>query len=174
LGVAMDEAGTLRKLPVASGVAPHIEGEHQRAQRVAAIGDPTMRGREDLAKHFFISAHLVALSGSQTARSAGLIKELVDAHGTSGFSFADMAANRAGIVFANAVLTGRVTLDDLAQRFTVDAFLPPVEDLQEQLGAKEFTEAFGGIGDARLTAELNRIEGRIQGLPVYQAPRTGP
>ena len=66
------------------------------------------------------------------------------------------------------------TLERLAQRFTVAAFLPPVEDLQEQLAAKEFTEAFGGIGDARLTAELNRIEGRIQALPVYQAPSTGP
>jgi hypothetical protein len=45
-----------------------------------------------------------------------------------------------------------------------------VEDLQEQLGAKEFAEAFGGVGDARLEAELNRIEARIQALPVYQTP----
>jgi hypothetical protein len=170
LGVALDDTSMLQKLPITSGVVPHIEGEHQRQQRIDAIGKPTMRGRDDLAKHFFVSAHLVALSGSQTARSAGLIKELVDAHGQSGFSFADMAANRAGIVFANAVLTGRLTLDDVAQRFTVEAFLPPIEDLQEQLAAKEFAEAFGGIGDARLTAELNRIEGRIQALPVYQSP----
>jgi hypothetical protein len=175
LGVAMDDISSLRKLPVASGVVPHIEGEHERAARIAAIGEPTMRGRADLSKHFFVSAHLVALSGSATARSAGLIKELVDAQGTSGFSFADMAANRAGIVFANAVLTGRLTLDEVAQRFTVEAFLPPVEDLQEELGAKEFTEAFGGIGDARLTTELNRIEARIQALPVYQTlPAPGP
>jgi hypothetical protein len=97
-----------------------------------------------------------------------LIKELVDAQGASGFSFADMAANRAGIVFANAVISGRLSLDDVAQRFTIDAFLPPVEDLQEQLGAEEFAEAFGGMGDARLAGELNRIEARIQALPVYQ------
>jgi hypothetical protein len=173
LGVAMDDAGALRKLPIASGVIPHIEGELEQPGRIAAIGKPSMRGRPDLAKHFFISAHLVALSGSETARSAGLVKELVDAHGASGFSFADMAANRAGIVFANAVLTGRLKLEDIAQRFTVDAFLPPVEDLQEQLNAKEFSEAFGGIGDARLAAELKRIEARIAALPVYQSGLPG-
>jgi hypothetical protein len=169
LGVALDDSSALRTLPIANGVIPHIEGEHERPARIAAIGEPTMRERADLAKHFFVSAHLVALAGSDAARSAGLIKELVDARGDSGFSFADMAANRAGIVFANAVLTGRMTLDDVAQRFTVDAFLPPVDDLREQLGANELSEAFGGIGDARLNGELNRIEARIQALPVYQA-----
>jgi hypothetical protein len=168
LGVAFDDAGLLRELPIASGVVPHIENEGQRMERIAAIGKPTMRGRADLAKHFFVSAHLVALGGAGPARSAGLIKEMLDSHGGSGFSFADMAANRAGIVFANAVLTGRLSLDDVAQRFTVDAFLPPVDDLQEQLGAKEFSEGFGGVGDARLTAELDRIEARIMALPVYQ------
>ena len=168
LGVALDDTDALRALPIASGVVPHIEGDGQRTERLAAIGKPTMRGRADLAKHFFISAHLVALSGSGPARSAGLIKELLDSRGGSGFSFADMAANRAGIVFANALLTGRLTLDDVAQRFTVDAFLPPIDDLQEQLGAKEFSEGFGGLGDDRLTAELSRIEARIMALPVYQ------
>jgi hypothetical protein len=158
----------LRTLPIANGVVPHIEGEGQRAVRLAAFGKPTMRGRADLAKHFFVSAHLVGLGGAAPARSAGLIKEILDSHGGSGFSFADMAANRAGIVFANAVLTERLSLDDVAQRFTIDAFLPPVDDLQEQLGAKEFTEGFGGLGDGRLTAELDRIEARIMALPIYQ------
>jgi hypothetical protein len=175
LGVAFDDAGLLRTLPIANGVVPHIEGEGQRRERLAAFGKPTMRGRGDLAKHFFVSAHLVALSGAGPARSAGLIKEILDSHGGSGFSFADMAANRAGIVFANAVLTGRLSLDDVAQRFTVDAFLPPVDGLREQLGAKEFAEGFGGVGGDRLAAELNGIEARILALPVYQnAAKSGP
>jgi hypothetical protein len=168
LGVAMDDTGVLRTLPIASAVVPHIENEFQRTERLAALGTPTMRERSDLAKHFFVSAHLVALSGSEAARGAGLLKEVLDSHGSSGFSFADMAANRAGIVFANAVLTGRLTLDDVAQRFTVAAFLPPVDDLPEQLSAKEFAAGFGGLGDDRLTAELNRIEARITAMPVYQ------
>jgi hypothetical protein len=44
-----------------------------------------------------------------------------------------------------------------------------VDDLREQLGSTELSEAFGGAGDARLNSELNRIEARIQALPVYQA-----
>jgi hypothetical protein len=168
LGVALDDAGALRKLSVASNVIRHIESESQRADRLASLRQPTMRGRADLAKHFFVSAHLVALSGSETARGAGLIKELLDAHGGSGFSFADMAANRAGIVFAHALLGDRLTIDDIAKRFTVEAFLPPVDDFREQLGAQEFIDAYGGPGDARLSAELTRIESRIMALPVYR------
>lgn len=169
LGVALDDSNALRNVPFAGSVTSHIEQGHEQPSRIAAIGNPTMRDRPDLAKHFFVSAHLVALAGSDAARSAGLIKEFVDARGDSGFSFADMAANRAGIVFANAVLTGRLTLDDVAQRFTVDAFLPPVHELREQLDATELTEAFGGVGDPRFDAQLKRIEARIQALPVYRA-----
>jgi hypothetical protein len=169
LGVAFDDVGLLRKLPIAGAVIPHIEGEQERAQRMAAIGQPTMRGRADWAKHFFVSAHLVALAGSETARSAGLVKEMVDAHGGSGFSFADMAANRAGIVFAHALLSNRLTLDDIVQRFSVEAFLPPIDDLREQLGAQEFYKDYGGLTDERLAAELSRIEARITALPIYQS-----
>jgi hypothetical protein len=168
LGVAFDDVGLLRKVPVAGAVIPHIEGEQERTRRIAAIGQPTMRGRADWAKHFFVSAHLVALAGSETARSAGLVKEMVDAHGGSGFSFADMAANRAGIVFAHALLSNRLTLDDIVQRFSVEAFLPPIDDLREQLGAKEFYKDYGGLADERLAAELSRIEARITALPIYQ------
>jgi hypothetical protein len=168
LGVAMDDGGALRKLPIAGVVAAHIEGEQERADRVAALGQPTMRGRPDLARHFFVSSFLVAVSGSEPARAVGLLKEVADAHGGSGFSFADMAANRAGIVFGGAVLTGRLPLDEVARGFAAEAYLPPIEDLEEELGGAELAEKFGGVGDERLTGELRRIENRIMALPAYQ------
>ena len=99
---------------------------------------------------------------------AGVVKEMLDSNGGSGFSFADMAANRAGIAFAVAVLKDRLTIDDVARMFTVDSFMPPVDGLREGLQANEFTAAFGGVGDQRLQAELSRIEASISGLPVYQ------
>lgn len=172
LGVALDDTNTLRKAPLAGTVVAHIEGEQERALRLAALGQPTMHGRRDLAKHFFTSSFMVSLAGSGPARAVGLLKEMHDSQGGSGFSFADMAANRAGIVFGGAVLTGRVSLDDVAERFAVADYLPPIEDLQEQLGGAEFAEQFGGLGDDRLTAELRRIEDRILALPVYQRPAT--
>ena len=175
LGIALDETDSLRKLPIASAAIETIEPEQRRAERHAAFADmptPSMHGRADLAKHFLVSAHLVGLLGSEPARGAGVVKEMLDSNGGSGFSFADMAANRAGIAFAVAVLKDRLTLDDVARTFTVESFMPPIEGLREGLQAQEFTAAFGGVGDQRLQAELGRIEANISALPVYQRPAT--
>lgn len=175
LGIALDETDSLRKLPLAGGAIDAIEPEQRRVERHAAFADmpaTSMHGRADLAKHFLVSAHLVALLGSEPARGAGVVKEMLDSNGGSGFSFADMAANRAGIAFAVAVLKDRLTLDDIASSFTVESFMPPIEGLREGLQAKEFTEAFGGVGDQRLQTELSRIEASISSLPIYQQPTT--
>ncbi|QDT74990.1 hypothetical protein I41_41960 [Lacipirellula limnantheis] len=171
LGIAFDDSDSLRKLPLASAAIEAIEPEPRRAERHAAFADmPTlsMRGRDDLAKHFMVSAHLVALLGSEPARGAGVVKEVFDSNGGSGFSFADMTANRAGIAFAVAVLKERLTLDDVARTFTVETFMPSVEGLSEGLQQQELTERFGGMGDRRLQSELNRIEAAVSSLPVYQ------
>ncbi len=167
MGVALDDGATLQRLPLARNVLDELEGPAERKQRLAALGAPTLRGRPDLAKHFFVSAHLVALTGSEMARSAGLVKEMLDANGGSGFSFRDMAANRAGIVFAHAVLNRQVTLQQIARDFTVDRFFPPVDDLRESLQMAEFVEAYGSAGDARFASELAHIEARINALPAY-------
>ena len=175
LGIAFDSSDSLRKLPMASGAIEAIEPEARRAARQAAFaGMPplTIHGRADLVKHFVVSAHLVALLGSQPARGAGMVKEMLDSNGGSGFSFADMAANRAGIAFAIALLTDRLSLDDVARKFTTQAVVPPIDGLREGLQAKEFTEAFGGVGDQRLEAELGRIEASILSLPIYQQQPT--
>jgi hypothetical protein len=171
LGIAFDSTDALRTLPMASGAIEAIEPEERRAARQAAFaGMPplTIHGRPDLVKHFVVSAHLVALLGSQPARGAGTVKELLDSNGGSGFSFADMAANRAGIAFAIALLTDRLSLDDVARTFSTAAVVPPIDGLREGLQAKEFNEAYGGVGDQRLEAELGRIEASIMSLPIYQ------
>ena len=175
LGIAFDESDSLRKLPIASAAIQTIEPEQRRVERHAAFAEMpalSMRGRADLAKHFFVSAHLVGLLGSEPARGAGVVKEMLDSNGGSGFSFADMAANRAGIAFAVAVLKDRLTIDDVARTFTVESFMPPIDGLREGLQAKEFSADFGGVGDQRLQAELGRIEASISALPVYQQPTT--
>ncbi len=170
LGIALDESDSLRKLPLASGAIAAIEPEADRVGRKAAFADmptPSIFGRPDLAKHYMVSAHLVALLGSEPARGAGMVKELLDSNGGSGFSFADMAANRSGIAFAVAVLKDRLTLDDVARTFTVKDFMPPIDGLREGLQANEFAAEFGGVGDQRLQAELARIEALVAALPVY-------
>lgn len=171
LGIALDDSDVLRRLPIASDAVAAMEPPPRHAERIAAIrsmASPAMHGRTESARHFFVSANLVALLGSQSARSAGVAKELFDSHGGSGYRFDDMAASRAGIVFAHAVLSERLSLDDVARSFTVSSFFPPVDEFRESLQSPELFEVGGTGADQRLDAELSRIESRITTLPVYQ------
>jgi len=166
LGIFIDDTETLRKFPPTQAVVKAVETEPMRRDRLRSRGAPTMRSRGDLAKHFFVSAHMTVVMGSQMTRTAGLAKETLDAQaGGTGFSFADMAANRAGILFAERLLRGKISLATVAQKFTTEAFLPPIADLDEGLTAAELQEQFGSKA---LEAELRRIERRILELPVYR------
>jgi len=171
LGIFMDDSATLRTFPGTSSLVTQAETDEQRRNRLSVLGRPAMQGRPDIAKHFFVSAHLLVALGGGAARSAGLAKETLDAQGGSGFSFADMAANRAGIIFAEKVLAGQITLDQIANSFTVDKFLPAIDDLAEGLNAKKLRSKLSNDAQGNLSAELQRIEQRILDLPIYQAAR---
>jgi hypothetical protein len=170
LGVALDERGLLTKLPTANDVVPHVEGQQQRAARIAAVGQPTMRGQAEVAQQFFLAANLVAMTGSQTARSPEMLKHIADAGGETSLGFDNLAANRAGIVFAHAVLGGRLPLEELAKRFTVESVLPPLEGLREGANVAELEKDSAHQNAAIFQAELNALEGRFMALPVYQKP----
>lgn len=170
MGIAVDDDGALRQIPLAGKVSAHIESGAERARRTAVMGNPTMRGRGDLAKHFFVTAHLVALLGSGPARAAGVAKEIADSQGGTGFSFVDLAADRAGEAFAAAIMSGRLKLDRVAADFAVESYLPDVSGLSENLTAEQFARQFGGPGDPRFTAALAEIDARIRALPAYTAP----
>ena len=169
LGIFMDDSATLRMFPGTSGLVNQVETDEQRRSRVSVMGRPAMQGRQDIAKHFFVSAHLLVTMGGSAARSVGLAKETLDAQGGSGFSFADMAANRAGIIFAEKVLASEITLEEIASLFTVDKFLPVIDDLAEGLNATKLRKKLGTDAESNLSAELLRIEQRILDLPIYQA-----
>jgi hypothetical protein len=168
LGLFFDDSNTLRSFPATSSLATQVESEEQRRNRLGSLGDPTLRGREDLAKHFFVSAHLSVAMGGGGARSAGLLKETLDSHGGSGFSFADMAANRAGIIFAEKLIAGQFTLEQISRSFTVDKFMPEIGDLTEGLTAVSLKSHLAENAGSDLDGELRRIERRILELPVYQ------
>jgi len=170
LAVAVNDPQQMGKIPLAGNLLKQLEGVQAQAERVAAIGEPTMRGRLDLTRHFFVSAELTALAGADFARGAGLAKEIGDSQGGSGFSFCDLAANEAGVRFAEALLTGQLSLDDIAQRFTVDGFLPSIAELPEGLQAAEFMRDFGSTGDQRYNAVISQIRTRVAALPGYLAP----
>jgi hypothetical protein len=114
-----------------------------------------------------VSAHAVVVMGSKGARSIGLIKEMIDSQGGTGFSFADMAANRAGILFAEKLLSGQVSLEQLSEGFVVDDYMPSVAGLAEGLQGASLSLEFQNNQGINLNAELEKVEMRVKSLPVH-------
>jgi hypothetical protein len=168
LGIALDDSNLLRDHPKYGGFVQSVEPQNERAIRLVSLGQPTLRGRRDLAQHFFVSAHLAALAGSDMAAASGLAKEISDSNGGSGFSFADMAANRAGILFAGGLINKRLTLLSVADEFTAPAYMPSVDDLPEGLTAAQLLTQFGPQTDNRFRRELDEIDQRLRQLPTYR------
>ncbi len=170
IGVGLGDARLLASVPGAGNVAQAVEAPSERAVRETVLGEPTVRGRRDLAQHFFISAYLAVVSGNEAAHAAGVAKELLDARGGSGLSFADLAAGRAGVRFADAILNKQVPLGLLPQTFTVAAFVPELDGLPEGLSSAEVKARYGDKNDARFREQLVEIDKRILALPPYRAP----
>lgn len=171
LGVAVDDAGALRSFPKTSAFVQAIETDTEFAKRLKIMGTPTLRDRPDHTKHFFVSAYLAAALDPRAAATTGEAKELLDAVSGSGFSFADMAANRAGITFARQVLAGSIRLETLMGRFRVEHFMPGTNGLEEGLTLSEFQEKYGSKTDKRYLARLQEIDRRIVALPPYRGRR---
>jgi hypothetical protein len=129
-----------------------------------------LRQRQDFALHFLISAVLAAEAGTPLADAVGLWKELADARsGGSGFSFNDLAADRAGTRFGELAVRDAARLQQRIAAGVGDAdLLPPVNDLPEHLPQAEFDARFGGVGGAAYQRLLAAIEARIDALPMFQ------
>jgi hypothetical protein len=168
LGVALDDSSLLRNAPVVGSLWQQIEPASERTARLAALGVPTMHARHDLAQHFAASAALAVLVGPQGAEGAGILKELADSRGGSGFSFVDLSADLAGIVFAGAVGSGKIDLSRLEEGFAIDDFLPNAGELKEGIGWDDFVKAYGYPPDARLTQERESLRKRILALSGYK------
>jgi hypothetical protein len=169
LGVAFDHTSLLRKNPIIGRVLAQIESDADRKHRLQVIGDPKLRNREDWVMHFAISAALTAYVGPETAEQLGITKEMWDARGTSGFSFADLAADYTGIELALAVLSpeakSKERLQWLADHFEGEQFLPRIDDLEDGISMKRFTEKYGDIRDARFLKATAAIRERVRAAP---------
>lgn len=132
----------------------------------------TLAGRGDLAQHFIVSAALAATAGSPLADAVGLYKETEDARGGSGFSFADLAADRAGTRFGQLAVGPAPAQQRLQQRLTAGLqdqdLLPAVRDLPEMLHEAEFKRRYGSVDSSAFKRLKNDIEQRIGALALYR------
>ena len=130
-----------------------------------------LASRDDLRLHFIFSAALEIISDSGLSFAIGEFKELLDAQqGGSGFSFVDLAADRAGIRFAELALddSSALRIQQMASELTEEAiFFPSISALPEGVSQQVFT-ARGGIESNYYKKYLATINARIDNLPLYK------
>ena len=129
----------------------------------------TLFGRDDFPLHFLISAVLAIEGGGPLADAIGVDKELVDARSGSGFSFNDIAADRAGTRFGLLATQAPVRLQAaIGQGLQERDFMPEVADLPEFMREADFAKRYGGVGAPGYSAMMKEIEGRLDGLAVFR------
>ena len=139
----------------------------------------TLGGRRDLMLHFVYSAGIALATQQGIGFAAGEFKELLDSgSGGSGFSFADLAADRAGVRFVEAATSSeasaRALQESMARHQGEGAFFPDITGLREGLGEAQFRAAYGNTASAAYAREVALIDRRISRLPVYGAATPAP
>ncbi len=142
----------------------------QRAKAGKIIGTVELRGRQDLARHFMVSAALTLLSRESISDRIGVLKEELDSQeGGSGFSFVDLLADYAGTRFATMAIQNesiaRAMQANLSRDFDVDEYFPKFNGLPEDIPADELQNSYGGVGGAGYQKIIEEIHRRLNALP---------
>lgn len=128
-----------------------------------------LAGREDTPLHFLVSAVIASRAGSPLSNAIGLFKEVDDSRGGSGFSFNDLAADRAGTRFGELAIASPDKLQRLIAAGVTEAdFMPHAADLPENMPEAEFRLRFGGIGAPAYNQVLADIEARVATVLLYR------
>ncbi len=134
-------------------------------------------GRDDWPLHFIVSAALATESSGPLSYAVGLFKEVADARGGSGFSFNDMAANRAGTRFGELAAQQPDRLQAALRALAASRstpllvesdFMPQAADLPEFMAEAEFLRRYGGVGAPAYLQQMAEIERRVAALPVLR------
>ncbi len=157
-------------------LALYVNGQSMASMWPGAQGWPRPRpravmllGRDDFPQHFVVSALLAMEAGGPFADALGLAKEVEDSRFGSGFSFTDVAANRAGQKFGSfASNSPRQLQRGLTAGAGSRALMPDVSDLAEFMQEPQFLARFGGVGAPAYQAALALIDQRVAALALYR------
>ena len=145
-------------------------------QKYAAAACPVPRsvtiivGRDDLPKHWSLSAALAVAVGDDVSTAMGEWKELSDSRPAgSGFSFVDLAADRSGVAAAlGATDPARAEAVSARLRRATSEDVLPIRALalSEGLSEAEFITRYGTIDSeafARTKARIDRVIAKTAG-----------
>lgn len=157
-------AGDHRVGALVGDVQPHQD-------RIAKPAAPiTLVNRDDLAKHFIISAALQMMSEQGITLAIGEFKELMDrARGRTGYSFVDLAADMAGIEFGKAASEGSAALFYQVVKGAPDEtyIMPDIYQLPEGLSKAQFNRIYGSVDSDAYLEQVADIRRRIAQVPLY-------
>lgn len=132
-----------------------------------------LNGRPDTALHFLVSAVISSQADAELSDAVGLWKELSDTgQGGSGFSFNDLAADRAGTLFGSLAVREPEAFQQALRTLREEgALMPSTLGLAEGLSADDLIAQYGGAqgeGTLRVRAEIDR---RLAEMPLYRRAR---
>ena len=133
----------------------------------------TLYRRKDWSQHFLISAALEVISSESISLDIGLLKEELDSgRGGSGFSFADLAADRSGTMFAKVSTSDKEHAEliqlRMIQGFSIGDYVPFISDLPEGIPETQFISDYGGTRGRRYKEILSEIDRRIAECDAYR------
>lgn len=131
-----------------------------------------VQGRHDLSMHLIISAAITSLADSKLAALIGLDKEIEDAVDGSGFSFADLAADHAGIQLAEEATRSRtdaMRVQQLLSRpHSTALYMPDTQSLPQAMTETEFTQRYQHTESEHYQQMLAQINLNIDQLALYR------
>lgn len=133
----------------------------------------TLAQRGDLQSHFVYSAAIKAMTNRDIGFLAGEMKELLDTNPNgSGFSFADLMADKAGVRFAEIALqseaSARALQQKISQGLTEQQLLPDISAMPEGIDYHQFRAEYDTVESAAYRDMLTFIEQELNALPLYQ------
>jgi hypothetical protein len=94
-----------------------------------------------------------------------------DSRGGSGFSFADLAADRAGVKFAETAIASsnqaKLIQQHMGSSITESDFMPNIENLPEGIQELEFKQTYQDLDSASYRMIEAEIERRINLCRIY-------
>jgi hypothetical protein len=164
LAIALDDSGALSKDVFTADVVRAVESDADREARLAILGNPTIRGRRDLCRHFTIGCGTGELLTSKRAEELAInrLLGLEEAKRPTGISFPTLAAEFAGIAFAHSAGDDAGFLGKIAGSFDPSRHLPDTAGLRDALPIERFEDDYGDPRDERFRKVLDDIRDRVK------------
>jgi len=147
----------------------------EKIQRAKLIRAVTLVERNDLQQHYIYSIALELLSSVGLSQTLGEFKEFADSKsGGSGFSFADLMADRAGTRLAMLATQSEGSARKVQAYFVEHteqgyaAIFPPIIGLPEGISDINFALFYQDVDSPKYKEMLDKIDNRLNLISLYR------